>query len=167
MPETIIIAEGQELSQDQLDRVGETLEIGGLIVYPTTTLYGLGALVFSEEGVARLLEVKDRPWGMPISVFTLRERISDICDIPIRGLPILDSGLPLTFILPAKPNVSSVLTNMGTLAVRFPDNDVENTIKKAFKDIGKHNSSLILNLDKLSLKYITMKNWNIWSNLKR
>ncbi len=124
MPKTIIIDEGQGLAEEELDRVIETLEFGGLIVYPTTTLYGLGALVFSEEGVARLMEAKKRPWGMPVSVFTLRDRLSDICDIPVRGLPILNSNLPLTHVLPAKPNVSSVITQAGSLAVRFPDNDL-------------------------------------------
>ncbi len=124
MSETFIIKDGQELAQEDLKKVTDTLETGGLIVYPTTTLYGLGTFVFSEDGVGRLLEAKQRPWGMPVSVFTLRKIVSDICDIPVWGLPVLNSGLALTYVLPAKPNVSSVLTQAGSLAVRFPDNEL-------------------------------------------
>ena len=133
MPETMTIVGGQKLAKEDLDKIIETLEAGRLIVYPTTTLYGLGALIFSEEGVARILETKQRPWGMPISVFTLRDRLSDICDIPVRGLPILNSGLALTHVLPAKPNVSSVITQAGSLAVRFPDNEL---IKAICENVG-------------------------------
>ena len=126
MPEmiTITMEEGRGLAKEDLDKVIDTLETGGLVVYPTITLYGLGALIFSEDGVARILETKQRPWGMPISVFTLREKLSDICDIPVWGLPVLNSGLTLTHVLPAKPNVSSVITQAGSLAVRFPDNEL-------------------------------------------
>ena len=118
----IIKLDEEKIPAGLVDRVKRILDSGGLIVYPTTTLYGLGAGIFSDKGIEKLVKVKGRPKGMPISVFTLREKITDICDIPVWGIKILDSGLALTFVLQAKPNVPSVLTQDGTLAVRFPDN---------------------------------------------
>ncbi|MCK4757286.1 MAG: threonylcarbamoyl-AMP synthase [Thermoplasmata archaeon] len=127
----IIKLDEEKIPAGLVDRVKRILDSGGLIVYPTTTLYGLGAGIFSDKGIEKLVKVKGRPKGMPISVFTLREKITDICDIPVWGIKILDSGLALTFVLQAKPNVPSVLTQDGTLAVRFPDNRLVEDICKA------------------------------------
>ena len=44
----------------------ETLRAGGLVAYPTDTLYGLGADALNEAAVERVFEAKGRPQGMPL-----------------------------------------------------------------------------------------------------
>lgn len=53
----------------------EVLRRGGLVVYPTETVYGLGACATHPEGVSRLLDVKQRPVGKAISVLTQLEEV--------------------------------------------------------------------------------------------
>lgn len=58
------------------------LNSGGVIIYPTETLYGIGALVFFEDAVRRIYEVKGRPSGNPIPILVrdtdMLERVSEI-----------------------------------------------------------------------------------------
>ena len=44
----------------------ETLRAGGIVAYPTDTLYGLGADALNEAAVERVFEAKGRPQGMPL-----------------------------------------------------------------------------------------------------
>ncbi len=131
MVEIIALDKDKTPSSELVQRIENILGTGGLIVYPTSTLYGLGASIFSKEGVEKLMEVKQRPYGMPLSVFIRRENVTDICDIPITALPLLNSGLALTFILPAKPNVPSLLIKDGSVAIRFPDSTLIDAICKS------------------------------------
>jgi len=55
---------------DELQRCINVLRHGGLIVAPSDTVYGLVCDATNEEAVKKLIAVKNRPWGKPISVFT-------------------------------------------------------------------------------------------------
>ncbi len=135
MVEIITLDKDKTPSSDLTRNIENILGSGGLIVYPTSTLYGLGASIFSKEGVEKLMQVKQRPHGMPLSVFIRRENITDICDIPVTALPLLNSDLALTFVLPAKSNVPSLLIKDGSLAVRFPDSALIDAICKTIGPI--------------------------------
>ena len=56
----------------------ETLRAGGLVAYPTDTLYGLGADALNEAAVERVFEAKGRPQGMPLPLL-----ISDAGQLPM------------------------------------------------------------------------------------
>lgn len=100
-----------------------------LVAFPTETVYGLGALVFSTEGVAKIFETKGRPSTNPLIVHVHNhreiEKVADLSNIRIRTLyeniaPLL--GGPLTIILPRKQHLPiQINCNAPTIAVRIPN----------------------------------------------
>jgi len=50
---------------NEIERIIEIMENGGVIVYPTDTLYALGANIFNEKGIKRIYKIKKRPQNVP------------------------------------------------------------------------------------------------------
>lgn len=108
-----------------------------LIVYPTETLYGLGADALDEEALARLIALKGREPGKPISVL-----VSDLAmlrtlvdEIPPRALRLIERGWPgpLTLVLPAAPTVSLSLTGgSGTIGARISSAAIATELVRRF-----------------------------------
>jgi L-threonylcarbamoyladenylate synthase len=110
---------------DQIDRAVQVLRQDGLVVYPTETIYGLGADALSEEAILKVYEAKQRLLSKPMSIAVSSEemicwvaRVDDIASEFIgRFLP----G-PVTIILPAKKVIPEMLTvGLGHIGIRFPD----------------------------------------------
>ena len=53
---------------DIIDKAVSVLMHDGIIIYPTETIYGLGADAFSDEAILKVYEVKERPLTLPISI---------------------------------------------------------------------------------------------------
>ncbi|NTV00034.1 MAG: threonylcarbamoyl-AMP synthase [Methanoregulaceae archaeon] len=110
-----------------MDRVREAVKVllhDGLVVYPTDTIYGLGADAFSEEAILRVFEAKQRPLGNPISIAVSDpEMIHGVARVDRAAEFLIDSLLPgpVTLVLPAKRTVSGLLTG-GTkmIGIRYP-----------------------------------------------
>jgi len=68
MPATVIQLAKPGRNEDAVQRAAQILRDGGLVAFPTETVYGVGASVASEGGVARLREVKGRPDSKPFSL---------------------------------------------------------------------------------------------------
>lgn len=103
------------------------IQRGELIVFPTDTVYGLGASAFSPAAVARLLDTKgrgqDKPSPVLVASWSDVERLA-ICDERARALGEVFFPGALTLILPAKPHSTANLGDTGgTVAVRMPAND--------------------------------------------
>ena len=62
--------------KNKIERAIKLLKNGELIVYPTDTLYGLGADIFNEKAVKKVYDIKKRPYNLPLSI-----SISDVNDI--------------------------------------------------------------------------------------
>jgi len=111
---------------------------GGLVVYPTETLYGLGTHAASAEAVARLTEVKKRPPGQGISV-----AVSGLSQIEVwaRVEPaarnFIGSNLPgpYTVILPARDAAPRHLVTETGIAFRIPRHPVPALLTKLFGPI--------------------------------
>ncbi|GIW43686.1 MAG: hypothetical protein KatS3mg077_0968 [Candidatus Binatia bacterium] len=112
-----------------LDRALEALRAGQAIVYPTETVYGLGVRVRDPRALARLVALKVRAKGKPISVLVAdRTMLGEVT----RAIPPLAERLierfwpgPLTLALPASEGVSEILTGgSGTIGVRIPSHPV-------------------------------------------
>lgn len=108
----------------RLAQVVAVLRKGGVIVYPTDTVYGLGCDIFSKAAIERVYALKGRPKDHPLS-FVCRD-ISDastyaiISNQAFRALNRLLPG-PYTFILPAAPVVPRImLTRRHTVGIRIP-----------------------------------------------
>lgn len=109
--------------KEELQRCIKILRSGGLIVAPSDTVYGLVCDATNDEAVRKLIAVKNRPFGKPISVFTDgMDMISDLTDA-VNHKDILNTLLPgpFTIVLPSKHKVSRLLeSERGTLGVRLP-----------------------------------------------
>jgi L-threonylcarbamoyladenylate synthase len=103
----------------------DILTKGGLVAFPTDTVYGLGAPAFDAEAVERIYEAKGRGMGKAIPVL-----IGDLDDLPkvASGVNRIAQLLaehfwpgPLTLVVPRNPNLPDVISPTPTVGVRIPD----------------------------------------------
>jgi L-threonylcarbamoyladenylate synthase len=105
------------------------LKEGGVIAYPTDTVYGLGASIYVPEAVKRVFVVKSRPrhMSMPVLVGDVAQ-IQDLAGtIPPAGRCLIDAFLPgaLTLVLSASARVPvHIRSKEGTIALRVPNHQV-------------------------------------------
>jgi len=127
-----------ETPQPRLIRqVVECLRDGGIIIYPTDTIYGLGCDILQHKSVERICKIKQvDPQKAQLS-FICRDlsHLSDYTksiDTPLyRMLKNYLPG-PFTFILPASKQVPKILqTKKSTIGLRVPDNEIDRCILEA------------------------------------
>ena len=103
------------------------VESGGVIVYPTDTVYGLGCDPFNEYSVKRLFRIKgERTKPFPILASGIKdvEKIAQITDTALKLAKKFWPG-PLTIVLPKKPLLPNLVTvNLNSVAVRIPNHDI-------------------------------------------
>ncbi len=100
----------------------------GLIVYPTDTLYGLGADALSEEAVQKVFEAKGREYHKPISIAVsdpdMLSAVAYVDDIAEAFINAFLPG-PVTLILKARSVLPGLLTaGTGRIGIRYPAHDV-------------------------------------------
>ena len=112
----------------QISRIVDTLRQGGVIVYPTDTIYGLGCDIFNSRGVKRIYQVKQRDPRKPFSfICSDISDISSYCQVSNFAYKIIKRHLPgpYTFVLDATRQVPSLLTTkQKTVGIRIPDNPI-------------------------------------------
>ena len=107
-----------------LPKALRVLKQGRILVYPTETLYGLGVEALNENAVKRLLRLKERPEGKPISLLIAHESMLEqvVDHIPSLARPLMNTFWPgpLTLIFPASSDLSPFLTGgTGTIGLRL------------------------------------------------
>lgn len=113
-----------------IDAAAERLREGGLVAFPTETVYGLGADATSDRAVAAIFEVKQRPTFNPlICHFPSIDAVRDVLPVPKAAAALAASFWPgsLSIVLPRPANCPiSKLASAGldTVAVRVPDHPV-------------------------------------------
>jgi len=115
-------------SRNAKERAIEVLKSGGVIAFPTDTVYGLGALPWSADAVMRLYEVKRRPSDRPIPLLLSDAgQLYRVATVP-RGLERLFKRLSarfwpggLTLVLPKTETVPDAVSLGHTVGVRVPD----------------------------------------------
>lgn len=128
-------------NQNEKEIVKETIQClrdGGLVVFPTDTVYGFLVDATNEQAVKKLIAFKNRPYGKPISVFaadfTMLESLVTVHANQKRLLKNLLPG-PFTVVLDSQHTVNSLLeSEKGTLGVRLPDYPL---IQRIVKHYGK------------------------------
>jgi tRNA threonylcarbamoyl adenosine modification protein (Sua5/YciO/YrdC/YwlC family) len=121
-----------------LDAAVRDLARGALVVYPTDTLYGLGARATSESAVAALLLAKARPSAQPISIaVSSTEEIEPWAELTPRTRGWLRRLLPgpVTVLLPASPSArrrlaAPILGEGTTVGVRIPNHPVARALAR-------------------------------------
>lgn len=124
--ETRIVDMTEGMRQPELDEAGRILRRGGLVAFPTETVYGLGADALNEEASARIYAAKGRPSDNPLIVHIARlEDLEGItCDVPEAAKRLAKAFWPgpLTMILKKNDRVPEGTTGgLKTVAVRMPD----------------------------------------------
>ncbi|WP_332450577.1 L-threonylcarbamoyladenylate synthase [Methanoculleus sp.] len=113
---------------DPIDMAVKVLSRDGLVVYPTETVYGLGADALSEDAVMRVYEAKNRPVSKPISVAVSdMDMLAAIAVVDEAARAFIERFLPgpVTVILPAKSCLPDILTGgTGLIGIRWPANEV-------------------------------------------
>lgn len=103
--------------------VGEILTRGGIVVYPTDTVYGIGCLMTNKKGIDAINSIKNKVKPRSIMLADLKE-ISQYAKVSNEAFRFLRSMLPgpYTFILPATRLVPRLLqTNRKSIGLRIPD----------------------------------------------
>jgi len=124
------------MKKNDVSNAIKALKTGNLIVYPTDTLYALGADIFNDDAVKRVFKVKKRPSSNPLSVavanFDVITKIAYTNDVVKKVVERFLPG-PLTIILQKKDSVSNVITSgLDKIAVRIPKNDIALDLLSAF-----------------------------------
>ena len=116
-------------SQKQINKVVETLRNGGLIIYPTDTVYGLGCDITNTSALEKIAQIKGVKLEKANFSFVC-EDLSNLSDyvkqIDSATFKVLKRNLPgpFTFILPGNNNLPNVFKKKKTVGIRVPDNAI-------------------------------------------
>ena len=131
MKTTIVSAYSPEAIPQALD----ILRAGGLVAFPTDTVYGVGALAFDGKAVESIYSAKDRPVEKAIPVL-----ISDLKDLDKVGTDIPEAAHklaarfwpgPLTILVPKRSDLPVAVSTTDTVGVRVPDHEVARALLRA------------------------------------
>ena len=126
-----------EVSQGELERGVQALRNGGVVAFPTDTLYGLGADVFNSDALQRVFDIKERPEGMalPVLIDSWEQFEMVAADLSPVARTLTDKYWPgsLTLIVTKAVTVPDLLTaGASTVAVRMPDHPVPRSLARLF-----------------------------------
>lgn len=112
---------------EELKIVCNLIRNGELVIFPTETVYGIGANALDENAVGKIFIAKGRPSDNPLIVHIAdRTKINEIAeDITEMEQILIDAFMPgpFTIILKRKPEIPDIVTaGLDTVAVRMPDN---------------------------------------------
>lgn len=115
----------QILPATQIQAALEILQTGGIVAFPTDTVYGVGALAFDNAAIESIYTAKDRPIekAIPILIGDLSDLEKVAEDIPAMALRFAARFWPgpLTCIVPKKQTLPPAVSATSTVAVRIPD----------------------------------------------
>ena len=110
-----------------LEHAVDVLKHGGLVAFPTDTVYGLAALPVNAEFIEGLYTVKGRESTRAIAILiSSSEQLKDTSDSPNETAQILARKFwpgPLTLIVPRHPSLPAILSPNPTIGVRVPDHE--------------------------------------------
>ena len=125
-----------QLDEQVLKQAGEILKQGGLVAFPTETVYGLGANALNEDAAKKTYAAKGRPSDNPLIV-----HIADVEDLPIVARNISDKAKqiierfwpgPLTLVFEKQYIVPFGTTGgLSTVAVRMPTDEIARAVIRA------------------------------------
>jgi L-threonylcarbamoyladenylate synthase len=128
-----------QLTPDNSDalaaRAAVVLRAGGVVLYPTDTLYGLGADALSDEAVDLIYKIKGRDEGKPVhALVSDTDMAEDLAEIP-DAVRTLDARLPrgkVTFICKKRSVEKGIARGVQTFGFRIPDSEFCLAMVRAF-----------------------------------
>lgn len=110
----------------------EVLLSGGLVAFPTDTVYGVGCLAFHQKAIESIYVAKDRPMekAIPVLIGDNEDLVKVAEEIPIFAMKLIDRFWPgpLTVLVPKKPTLPEAISATSTVGVRVPDHDIARAI---------------------------------------
>ncbi len=125
---TDLISE-HNLTDDKIREIAEIIKQGGIVIFPTETVYGIGANALNTDAVKKLYKIKQRPLTKPISLLVsnmdmINQVAENITDMEYKLMNNFFPG-PLTIILKKKDIISNIVTaNQETVGIRMPSNEL-------------------------------------------
>jgi L-threonylcarbamoyladenylate synthase len=121
--------------QTQVEQGIEIVRKGGVIAFPTDTVYGLGAGAYIESAIDRIFKVKNRPPEMALPLLLAdAAQVHEVAqDLPAYAWRLIDAFLPggLTLVVYRTRVVKDIITAGGdTVAIRIPDHPVAHALIK-------------------------------------
>ncbi len=121
---------------EHIQRAAQTLQQGGLVAFPTETVYGLGANALDENAVQKIFTAKGRPSEDPLIIhLSSVEQLPQVCATVPETAQLLAEKFwpgPLTLILPKNKHVPYAVTaGLETVAVRVPSHPVAQALLKS------------------------------------
>lgn len=122
-------------SNETISRALAILQAGGLVAFPTDTVYGVGALAFDGKAIESIYAAKDRPVEKAIPIL-----ISDVVDLAKVALDIPQAANklafrfwpgPLTILVPKRADLPESVSATATVGVRIPDHEVARALLRA------------------------------------
>jgi L-threonylcarbamoyladenylate synthase len=122
---------------ESIARAAELLRDGGVVAFPTETVYGLGADALNETALARVFRIKERPLDHPMIVHLARAgALADWArDVSAAASALAEAFWPgpLTLIVPRAPEVPDAVTGgQDTVGLRVPEHPVAQALLEAF-----------------------------------
>ncbi|MFR9504119.1 MAG: L-threonylcarbamoyladenylate synthase [Rikenellaceae bacterium] len=114
-------------SERDLARICECLESGGVVIYPTDSVYAFGASIHSAKAIERLKELCGKSLDELTIVCSSISQMAEYCRIDNAEFKILKRNLPgaITFILKASQKIpEKAIGKRKAIGVRIPDNDI-------------------------------------------
>lgn len=125
-----------EVDKNVIDKAVKVLADGGVILYPTDTVYGLGANIFNRKAVRKVYNIKKRSYLKPVSLLvSSKDAIPLVSNASLNQLNFIDKYLPgpYTFILKKSKIVPRHLTSGSVnVGVRVPKNEIACSLAKIF-----------------------------------
>lgn len=130
--ETLILGTDEK----SIEKAGKIIAEGGLVAFPTETVYGLGASAYRNESVKKIYEAKGRPSDNPLIVHIADvsdiDRLADECGDQARALINAFMPGPFTIILKKSSAIPDTVTaGMDTVAIRYPENETAQRLIRA------------------------------------
>lgn len=112
-----------------IQKAADIIRRGGLVAFPTETVYGLGADGLNPVAVAKIFEVKERPSFNPLILHIEDKKLlTEYCEINDNKIELLVEKFwpgPLTLVLPKKNIIPEIVTaDNPTVAIRMPSNEI-------------------------------------------
>lgn len=133
MKTTYIKVDPLNPDEGALLEAAECIKRGGLVAFPTETVYGLGADSFNPDGVRKIYEANGRPSDNPlISHISSMDDVNKLArEVPLDAKKLMEAfwGGPLTVILKRRDNVPAIISaGLDTVSIRMPSHSVANAL---------------------------------------
>ena len=129
----VMIEDRNHIKDEELGEAAGILRSGGLVAFPTETVYGLGGNALDEDAAGKIYAAKGRPSDNPLiaHVSCMEEVAPLVKEIPEAGRKLMEAFWPgpLTMIFPKSDKVPCGTTGgLDTVAIRMPDDPVANRL---------------------------------------